>query len=287
MLCRSEQLRNIRWLYYLVYAGIFFGSSIYWAIATMSSKAGIRRVARRILPVHVHRWLRSLWQRQHRTLMSRVCFGNLRRATPVSREFGYDRGLPIDRYYIENFLARQAGDVRGHVLEIKDDSYTQKYGGHRVKISDVLDVAEDNPQATIVADLTRAEYVPSDTFDCVIFTQTLQLIYDVRSAIQTLYRILKPGGVLLATFPGVSQIAHKECGAYWCWAFTQLSARRLFEESFPAANIEIEAHGNVLAATSFLYGLAVEDLRQGELDYRDPDYEVLITLRAAKPEATP
>ncbi len=88
------------------------------------------------------------------------------------------------------------------MLEIHDDSYTKRYGGGRVHSSDVLDVAEDNPQATIVADLTRADHVPSEAFDCIIFTQTLQFIYDMRSAVQTLERILKPGGTLLATLPG-------------------------------------------------------------------------------------
>ena len=123
---------------------------------------------------------------------------------PVSSIFGYNRGLPIDRYYIENFLARCRNDIQGRVLEIKDDSYTRKFGGSRVITCDVLDVRRDNAQATLVADLTRAEHVPSDAFDCIIFTQTLQFIYDLRSAIWTLHRILKPNGILLATFPGIS-----------------------------------------------------------------------------------
>ena len=173
------------------------------------------------------------------------------------------------------------------MLEIKDASYTQTYGGDRVSVSEVLDVADDNPRATIVADLTRADRVPSDTFDCVILTQTLHFIYDVRSAIQTLHRVLKPGGVLLATFPGISQTSCRVHSEYYCWAFSTLSARRLFEETFPAENIEIQAHGNVLAAIAFLHGLAAEDLSQEELGYHNPDYEVLITLRAVKPGATP
>jgi SAM-dependent methyltransferase len=215
-----------------------------------------------------------------------INFGDLRRSRPISRDFGYNRGLPIDRYYIENFLAHHAADIRGRVLEIKDASYTTRYGADRVEISDVLDVAEHNRQATIVADLTRADHVAADAFDCIIFTQVLQLIYDMRSAVQTLYRTLKPGGVLLATFPGVTQVPYKECGDSWCWAFTSLSVRRLFEETFSPANVSIEAHGNVLAATSFLHGLAVEELSQDELDYHDPDYALLITLRAVRPQAT-
>ena len=214
----------------------------------------------------------------------------LRRLDPVSATFGFERGQPIDRYYIENFLARQAEDVRGRVLEVRGNAYTRRFGGQRVEVSDVLDVAEDNRQATIYADLTRADHVPSEAFDCIILTQTLHFVYDVRSAARTLQRILKPGGVLLATFPGISKTGCKECGKHgeqYCWMFTKMSAQCLFEETFPTADLRVEAHGNVLAAVSFLHGLATEELRQEELDHHDPDYEVLITLRAVKSQARP
>lgn len=236
----------------------------------------------------LHRYVRhKLGARQRRRALpdpGRIRFGNLRRVTPVSEVFGYDRGQPIDRYYIENFLAFHAKDIRGHVLEIGDDTYTRRFGGDRVTNKDVLHVSEGNPSATIVADLTHADRIPSDTFDCIIFTQTLHLIYDTRAAILTLHRILKPGGILLATFPGISQIARDQWGDSWYWAFTALSARRMFEEVFRAQDLKIEAHGNVLAALSFLHGLAVRELRKEELDHRDSHYEVLITLRAVKQE---
>jgi SAM-dependent methyltransferase len=203
--------------------------------------------------------------------------------SPISRKFGLDRGRPIDRYYIVNFLVCHSDDIRGHVLEIKDSRYTRRYGGERVNVSDVLDIAEDNPQATIVADLTSADNVPSDTFDCIILTQTLHVIYDLNAAVQTLQRILKPGGILLATFPGITQTSCASLDEHYCWALTTLSARRLFAEAFPAENVEIEAHGNVLAVIAFMQGLAVDELRREELDHQDPDYELLITLRAVKP----
>jgi Methyltransferase domain len=232
-----------------------------------------------------HRKARRTVPGRGRPPVSNVRFGDLRRLEPVSRNFGMGRGRPIDRYYIENFLIRHAGDIQGCVLEIHDDSYTKRYGGNRVSSSDVLDVAKDNPQATIVADITHADHVPSEAFDCIIFTQTLHFIYDMRSAVQTLERILKPGGVLLATFPGITQTSCEQFGEAYCWALTKISARRLFEEAFAAGNIEVAAHGNVLAALAFLHGLAVEELRRKELDHHDPDYELLITLRVVKPGA--
>jgi SAM-dependent methyltransferase len=249
-------------------------------------KAG-RNLVKSILPTPVRRWLRVQQRRWWKCPpVGWVRFGNLRRSTPISRVFGLDRGQPVGRYYIENSLARHAGDIYGRVLEIGDDTYTRRFGGDRVIKSDVLHVEEGNPRVTIVADLSCADHIPSDTFDCIILTQTLNVIYDVRAALRHLYRILKPGGVLLATFPGISQISRYDMdrwGEYW--RFTTLSAQRLFTEVFPPECVAVEAHGNVLAAISYLHGLATEELRQEELDHHDPDYEMLITVRAAKAEA--
>jgi ubiquinone/menaquinone biosynthesis C-methylase UbiE len=159
-----------------------------------------------------------------------------------------------------------------------------RFGGDRVIHSDVLHVRADNPNATIVADLTYATAIPADTFDSVILTQTLQFIYDVRAALNHVFRILKPGGVLLATLSGISQISRYDMdrwGEYW--RFTTLSAQRLFAELFPAECMTIEAHGNVLAAIALLHGLASSELKPQELDHHDPDYEIIITVRAVKP----
>lgn len=208
---------------------------------------------------------------------------SLRRTVPISRAFGFDRGLSIDRYYIEKFLAAQAADIQGRVLEIADNSYTRRFGGNRVLQSDVLHAVAGNPQATIVADLSDATHVPGDTFDCIICTQTLPFIYEVGKALATLHRILKPGGVLLATFPGISQISRYDMdrwGDYW--RFTSLSAERMFGDLFWNENVEIKTYGNVLVAVAFLHGLAAEELKDEELTYLDPDYQVLISVRAMK-----
>lgn len=248
----------------------------------------LKGIVKKLLPARVRHWLRVQMRRLTRwPPIGFVRFGALRRLKPISRVFGFDRGLCIDRHYIETFLARHADDMHGHVLEIGDDTYTCKFGRNRVTKSDVLHVCEGNPKATIGADLTCADHIPSDTFDSIILTQTLQFIYNVRAALRRhLYRILKPGGVLLATFPGISQISRYDMdrwGEYW--RFTTLSARRLFEEVFPPDNVEVQAYGNVLTAIASLHGLAAEELKREELDYHDTDYEVLITCRAVKPEA--
>lgn len=243
-----------------------------------------------VVPLDVRSWLRAK-QRRYQFPWSRVGtvkFNNLWRVIPISRVFGWNRGLPIDRYYIEQFLSAHTSDIKGRVLEMGDNLYTQKFGGSRVSRSDVLHVVEGNPEATIVADLTCANHIPSDTFDCIICTQTLQMIYDVRAALRHIYRILKPGGVLLATSHGITKIGRREGVDPWgeYWHFTAQSAQRLLKELFPTNNTRVDVYGNVLTAIAFLHGLAAEELRKEELDYFDPDYEVIITVRSVKPEST-
>lgn len=236
----------------------------------------LRAFARRVLPAAIRRRVR------HGRLLLRVNLGDLRRVTPISPWFGHDRGQPIDRYYIERFLAEHAGDVRGRVLEVGDDAYTRRFGGAAVTRSDVLHVAPGNPKATIVGDLAEGARMPAEAFDCIILTQTLQLIYDVPAAIRVLHQSLAPGGVLLATCPGISQIDRGEWGRRWYWSFTTASVRRLFDEHFPAGELSVEGRGNVLSAIAFLEGLAVHELRPDELDAFDACYPVSILIRAVK-----
>lgn len=208
--------------------------------------------------------------------------GDLNRKTPFSREFGYDRGGPVDRYYIENFLKNESGSIRGRVLEIGDNSYTLAFGGAKVAKSDILHIHSGNPKATFVGDLSNAPHIPDNTFDCIILTQTLHLIYDVRGALKTCERILKPGGVLLLTVPGISQIDHDEWNDIWLWSFTTASMKKLMAEVFPANPASINTYGNVFIATAFLYGMGVGEVTKDQLDFTDPHYQVIITVKAVK-----
>jgi SAM-dependent methyltransferase len=211
-----------------------------------------------------------------------VDLGDLRRTSPISRKFGVDRGLPIDRYYIEKFLLLNANSVRGRVLEVGEDTYTRRFGSEDV-VCDVLHVSVGTRAATIVADLADAPHIPADHFDAIILTQTLQLIYEPSAAIRTLYRILRPGGALLLTVPGITPVATRSVwGSTWYWSFTEIAIRRLLMEQFGDSGCQVATHGNVLAAVAFLEGLATHELALSDLDATDADYPVIITARALK-----
>lgn len=205
---------------------------------------------------------------------------------PVSPQWGFDRGVPIDRFYIEEFLERHSEHIRGDVLEFMNDAYTRRFGGNRVAKSDVLEVAPGNPKATIIADLTRPADLAPELFDCIICTQVLQMIFDVRSAVRQLHRLLRPGGVLLVTGSGISKVGRHLGVDPWgeYWRFTPQSLSLLLRETFAGERVAVEGHGNVLAAAAFLYGVAAEELPSGGLARRDPDFAVVVAACAIKEE---
>ena len=244
----------------------------------------IRFLGRRARKILVGRQIARLCGRPEWFPLGSVRFGDLRRS-PFSRCWGLDRGTPVDRYYIERFLAENADDIRGRVLEIGDNAYTLRFGGPRVRRSDILHVDATNSRATFVGDLSRLDVLPESVFDCIVLTQTLHLVYDMRAAVATLHRALKPGGVLLLTTPGISQLDPGEWGPTWYWSLTALAARRLLEERFSPNGLAVEAHGNVFAATAFLYGIAVEEIDRADLDVDDAAYPVTVAARAVKGSA--
>ena len=208
--------------------------------------------------------------------------GDFERTTPFSYDFGFDRGGAIDRYYIESFLEGNRSSVKGRVLEIGDNEYTVRYGGANVSRSDILHVDDSNPKATFVGDISNAPHLPSDVFDCIILTQTLHLIYDFKNALATCRRILKPGGVLLLTVPGISHIDHGRWKDYWLWSFTDTSIRRVLNETIPNGEIDVRTYGNVYAAAAFLYGMGLPEFKKENLDKHDASYQVIISAKVIK-----
>jgi SAM-dependent methyltransferase len=220
-------------------------------------------------------------RRRVRRLLSPVRLGTLRRTAPVSRRFGYDRGTPVDRYYIDRFLDANSASIRGRVLEVKDSGYTDRFGT-AVTEREVLDADGSNPLATIVDDLATCRTIPDNSFDCFILTQTLQYVAQVKDAVANCYRILKPGGTLLATVPTLGQIVDKRPHLVEYWRFTPASCNALFGEVFGPAAVEVRTHGSCLTSVALLVGMAQEELTTRELERDDPDFALLVSVRGVK-----
>ena len=207
-------------------------------------------------------------------------FGEISSTRPLSTAWGFDRGTPIDRYYIDKFLSEHAADIRGRVLEVGDDSYSRRFGGDRIGRQDVLHVDDSNSAATIVGDLASSDLLPASSFDCMILTQTLQYVFDLPASLAAIRRALRPGGVALITVPATSPIGYDQWANRFYWRFSLPSMKRLLAAAFEPAMIEVEPLGNLYAATAFLHGAAVEEVSKKKLQHVMPEYAVIIAARA-------
>lgn len=211
-----------------------------------------------------------------------VHWTDLRVTQPISKIFGMDRGTPVDRYYIEKFLTENKRFISGRVLEVSENTYTNRYSSN-TECSLIFDYSAENKRADLVGDLSSKDTLTENYVDCFICTQTFNFIYDFKKAIEGSYYLLKPGGILLVTLAGLCQISKYDMDRWGdFWRFTSKSAETVFAEVFGKENITVSTYGNVLSAVALLHGIAVEELKTSELDVVDENYQIVITVIAKK-----
>lgn len=237
------------------------------------------RIAVRVADALGRSWLRRSIRSARRTLR-RPRWGNLRRDRPFSDAYGSDRGTPVDRIYIEAFLAERRDVIRGRVLEVKDATYTRRFGGEAVDDAQVLDIAPSNRRATIIADLGAPGSLPKAAFDCVVLTQTLQCVHDPAWGLRNAWDALKPGGSLLVTVPVAAKV-EPAYDDYWRW--TPIGFRHLLLACVPDAEATIETYGNLLTLVAYLYGMAAEELEPDEVLGHDPQFPLIVAAHLRKP----
>ena len=198
---------------------------------------------------------------------------------PLSVLWGSDRGIPIHRYYLEKFLQEFITDIQGHCLEFQAGTYTRRFGRDNVSKLDIIHIDDSNSSATIIADITKANNIPDDSFDCIICTHVLHMIYDLDIAAQELFRILKPGGVLFAVVPQTSMCEPK---FHEVWRFTSEGLFLLFAKVFGEENVIMKTYGNSLTAAGDLRGLVVNEFTKSELDHNDERFALEVCARVTK-----
>lgn len=193
---------------------------------------------------------------------------------PLSSDFGLDRGVPVDRFYIEHFLSSHAALIRGATLEVSENRYTKKFGGDRVSKALTLHVKNN---ADVIGNLVTGEGLSDIHVDCFIMTQTLPFIYESGKALKNAISLLNPGGFLLLTVPGITPISRFDM-ANWgqYWSFTDRSLRRLIEEIKDAKIVDLRTYGNVKTSMAFLLGAAQHELKPGDFEVFDPAYQLVI-----------
>lgn len=224
----------------------------------------------RTLPI---RYLRTAQFRRHRPL------GN-----------GKLRGTAIVRYYWDHYLNKYQADIRGRGLEIGTTYTINRFGGQALTHADAIDISAHSPEVTVVADLSRADSVPADTYDCFVNQFTMHVIYNVEAALYHSLRILKPGGVLLINFSCVDYYfpdgLDLGMGAplflYHC--FTPIGVENMLRRvGVTEVDYELKTYGNLFTRIAYQMNMPAEELTSDELQHQDLHYPVLICVRIVKP----
>jgi len=222
--------------------------------------------------------LRKIFRKNNNDIESIIKMG----VQPISREFGTERGQAVDRYYIEKFLLHHCNYITGTVMEIGSNDYIKKFGGDKVQKELILHVAGWGKN-TIKGNFETGEGIEENMADCLICTQTLQYIYDLKAAIKNIYKLLKPNGTALITVPGIKSLCiydEKNWGERW--SFTKESMRQLCLEVCEKEDFTVEAFGNVKIVTAYLYGVCCEDLTEEDFVYNDKQFPFLIAVKLTK-----
>ncbi|MDG2271681.1 MAG: hypothetical protein P8L39_05225 [Halioglobus sp.] len=211
----------------------------------------------------------------------------LGRKTPFSPEFGTDRGAAIDRKYIESFLAFHEKDIQGKMLEIGGDSYTYMFGK---ALNSTAILAGPSESARSICypdgDLTDCRSLADlDKYDCVIATNVLNFIFDTHAAIRGLASLVQPDtGSVLVTVAGLAPISRFDYDRWGdFWRFNDMSMRQMFELYFK--NVTCIAYGNAPLAAAFIMGLSQEDVPAHLYEHNDPNYQIMIAVRAMNPKS--
>jgi SAM-dependent methyltransferase len=221
-------------------------------------------------------------------LVRRLRCVQLRRLRPLSD--GRLRGTPIVRYYWSQFLGKHRSDVSGRGLEIGTTETIRLYGGNRLTGADAIDLAPHSPAINVVADLTDADEILADTYDCFVNQFTMHLIFDLESALYHSLRILKPRGVLLVNFPCVEYSFARglDMGTgeplFVFWQFTQLHVENLLRRTgLNGDDFELELVGNLFTRVAYQMNMSAEELTHEELAHIDTGHPLLICARVIKP----
>jgi SAM-dependent methyltransferase len=204
----------------------------------------------------------------------RLRYVNLTRA-PYSDQFGWDRGRPVDRLYIEDWVGQHRDLIHGRVLELQDTKYISRYGTDVEPV--VLDL--DDPAADITGDLCDPRLLEGWRFDAEIVTQALQYMPDPMAAVRNLFRALAPGGTLLLTVPLNARLD----GVHERWRWTPLGFSELLACCCPEAQIAVEGFGNSAAAAGALLGLSISNIGVARLRRHDPAFPIVVCAAVRAP----
>lgn len=202
----------------------------------------------------------------------------------IGNDFGFSRGMPIDRWYIHQYFLDNAKLITGACLEFGELTYVNKYGSDVTKkvmfnYSNISRVSSGE----IRGDITIPSQLPELEFDCIVCVNVLNFIYDIKSALLGLGRMLKRNGVIVITVAGpVAHISRYDMVRWGdFWRFTDRTIAQLVSEAGLKVE-DIKTYGNPLSCVTQINGYCVEDIGVDSLLPNHSDYQLVIGLVVRK-----
>lgn len=220
---------------------------------------GIGGAAQRLF-IHLFKWLAA------------------RDLLPLNRNFGRDRGPPVGRRYLVEFLSAHATAVSGRVLEFGDPRYRSLF--QNADVHEVLSIRL-GPDVDHVADIEQPPEELYERFDWIVCTQVFEHVRRPDIAAGRLLQLLRPGGRLLFSVPFLNVVHHDPEDFR---RFTADGVRATLEDAGFVID-EIVARGNFPISVGALMGLASTDFPDATWARDDPDFPYIVTAVAHRPPA--
>lgn len=196
---------------------------------------------------------------------------------PISSDFGWSRGTPVGRYYVNKFVAEKAARLGGTILEFGESRYKACF--KTVHCYQVIDVFP-GPSVDYVCDIHDVSSVPEHHFDVIVCTQVLEHVERPVDALRQLHKLLKQDGHLICTVPFLAHIHYVPTDFYRFSIDAICSALEIagFEV------LEARNSGNALVTLGSLLGFCAEDFDEKEMSVVDGIYpfNILTFSRPAK-----
>jgi len=182
----------------------------------------------------------------------------------LDQDFGSNRGTPLDRELIEQFLRKMAMEVQApsRTLEFGDTTFTQKLFPQSenwiLEYEPNMDI-KVHRNLTLRGDLMCDIEANIPPFDLIVSTQLLAFTENPFSAARTLVSLLEKNGTILGTEPQFSPISRFDDHKWGdFFRFTQKGILSLFNRTGPI-KIETFPIGNWATTLAIFQGFCRED----------------------------
>ena len=205
-----------------------------------------------------------------------VRFGDFGRLWPFSHRFGFDRGAPVDRYYLQQFVRSIRPVVRGRCLEIGGSLKNNWLYRFDVDEFRTLELEQSRVADDLVGDAADRGVLDPESWDSILAFHVLEHCPNPFAVASNMCAWLRPNGHACIVVP-CAQRVHNYPGDYW--RFMPDGLRVLFRDF---SEVNVSTYGNPLTVVSNYLALSHTELLAEDMDAVHPDYPVLACVVARK-----